>query len=85
MKSRSSGALPLSRVDDDDGNENVTIELYHTVPLESEPETSATNKSSSGSNAYIFVSFWKALCCCCYCRGGPDFQPLTSQDLRSDH
>ncbi len=59
---------------DDEESENVTIELYHTVPLGTTTEDVDELKpvSETGLLALLLKCFW-----CCRCRRGQDFEPLT--------
>jgi hypothetical protein len=70
-------SVPLD--DGDDGNENVTIELYENIPISDNDATN--NKESIPPRQWIT---FKHLLCCCWCfRRGTEFQPLTtSVELR---
>ena len=59
---------------DDEESENVTIELYQTVPLGTTTEDVDELKPASENGLLAFLS---RCFCCCGCRRGQDFEPLT--------
>ena len=65
---------PSVYVDDDEG-ENVTIELYHTVPLGTTIEDVDEVKPVAENKLWVLLM---KCFCCCRCRRGQDFEPLTA-------
>lgn len=65
---------PSVAIDDEDDNDHVTIELYHTVNLGNTAEEDHHLDSQSKGSVWSRAFEW--LCCCC--RSGQEFEALTA-------
>lgn len=69
---------PVLLNDDEEGN--VTIELYHTIPLSNDDQNHKSESRTQSNYLSTIVGF--LLCCGC-CKRGQDFEPLRSNEVRS--
>lgn len=73
---------PVSLNDDEEGNENVTIELYHTIALSNGPDEQNHQKDDTGRTQSFLSHIARFMCCCRCCKRGQNFEPLRSNEIR---